>query len=79
MCAASPLRRSGILQSGGNPPPVDCSGAFSFDFRAWALSGADATLVAGATVNAQFWYRDVFDPAGFGSGLSDAVEFVLQP
>ena len=79
MCAASPLRRSAILQSGGNPPPVDCSGAFSFDFQSWALSGADATLVAGATVNAQFWYRDAFDPAGFGSGLSDAVEFVLQP
>jgi len=79
MCAASPLRRSSILQSGGNPPPVDCSGAFNFDFQTWVLSGADATLGAGASVNAQFWYRDVFDPAGFGSGLSDAVEFVLQP
>ena len=79
LCAASPLRRSSILQSGGNPPPVDCSGAFSFDFLAWALSGADASLVAGSTVNAQFWYRDPFDPTGFGSGLSDALEFILQP
>jgi len=79
LCAASPLRRSALLQSGGNPPPVDCSGTFQFDFLAWALAGTDTTLGAGSTVNAQFWYRDPFDPTGYGSGLSDALEFTLQP
>ncbi|MCY2961168.1 MAG: choice-of-anchor B family protein [Planctomycetota bacterium] len=79
LCIASPVRRTPIQQSGGNPPPVDCSGTFSFDFNALVRSGSDAGLVPGRRVVAQYWSRDPLDPAGFGSSLSDACEFTIQP
>lgn len=79
LCIASPVRRTPIQSSGGNPPPVDCSGVFTFDFNAHIRSGSDASLVPGRRVVAQYWSRDVFDPQGFGSSLSDACEFTIQP
>jgi hypothetical protein len=59
--------------------PPNCTGTFAFDFNAHARSGSDPALVVGTTVSAQWYYRDVQDPAGFGSGLTDAVRFVLCP
>lgn len=79
LCVASPVRRTPIQMSGGNPPPVDCSGVFALDFNALIAAGNDPTLVPGRRVVAQYWSRDSFDPAGFGSSLSDAVEFTIQP
>lgn len=76
-CAQSPTRRTGTLSSGGNPTGVDCSGVLAFDFNAWLQSGADPSLIAGAIVDGQFWYRD--GAASFGTGLSEAIEFVVQP
>jgi hypothetical protein len=75
LCALAPLQRTPLQWSGGNPPPEDCSGSFALDFKAYALSGVDPALVAGASVNAQYWFRDGGDP--HGSGLSDAVAFML--
>jgi hypothetical protein len=49
------------------------------DFNAWIQSGADPLLLAGKTVNGQYWFRDPQDPAGFGTGLTDALEFTIQP
>jgi hypothetical protein len=66
-----------LQNSGGNPPPNDCSGRLSFDFNAHVPSGADPTLLAGVVVHGQYWSRD---PAGsFGASLSDAVAFTLCP
>ncbi len=79
LCLASPVRRTPIQQSGGNPPPVDCSGSFAFDFNAHIQAGTDTSLVPGRRVVAQYWSRDSSDPAGFGSSLSDACEFTIQP
>lgn len=80
LCVGTPLTRTPGQNSGGNPPPAsDCSGSFAFDFNVWANSGADPLLVPGAAVFAQFWSRDLGDPAGFGSSLSDALAFTLQP
>lgn len=78
-CVSSPTRRvGGTLQSGGSAPNVvDCSGVFSLDFNAWIQAGVDLALVPGAVVNAQFWYRD--GAASFGVGLSDAIEFGIEP
>lgn len=73
------LRRIGSQMSGGTVGTPDCTGAYAFDFNAHARSGADPALVAGATISAQWYYRDVQDPAGFGSGLTDAVRFTLCP
>lgn len=79
LCISPPIRRTPVQDSGGNAPPVDCSGVFHFDFNALVQGGSDALLVPGTTVDAQYWYRDPADPTGFGSGLSDALEFTIQP
>ncbi len=79
LCVAPPLTRTGLLFSGGNPPPDDCSGAHAFDFNALIQSGADPALVGGAQVHAQYWTRDPLDPTGFGTGLTDALQFTIQP
>jgi hypothetical protein len=76
-CAHSPTQRTGMLFSNGNPTGNDCSGSFSIDFNVWLQSGVDPNLVAGSVVDGQFWYRD--GPATFGTGLSEAIEFVVQP
>ena len=79
LCAAPPLRRTGVQSSGGNPPPTDCSGALGIDFNAWLQGGSDPALAAGVLVDGQFWFRDPLDPAGFGTGLSDAIVFEVCP
>ena len=75
LCSAPPLGRTTVQGSGGNPPPNDCSGTFTFDFNAWIQGGNDPFLTVGSKVNGQFWSRDPQIPDGTGSSLTDAVEF----
>ena len=77
LCAQPPLRRTLLQSSGGSLG--SCSGSYSMDFNAWIQSGADPSLLPGKTVNGQYWFRDPQDPAGFGTGLTDALEFIVQP
>jgi hypothetical protein len=77
LCVASPLHRTPLQNSGGNPPPHDCSGAFALDFNAWIRAGSCPGLVAGTQVRAQYWYRDPASPGG--GGLSDAIAFAIGP
>jgi FG-GAP repeat len=77
LCVGSPVLRTPLLISGGNPPPDDCSGVLSRDFNAWIQGGFDPALTPGAVVYAQFWYRDPQDPNGIG--LSDALRFTICP
>ena len=79
MCVKTPVKRTPLSNSGGNPPPEDCSGAFAYDFNARIQAGTDPNLVPGVTVFAQYWYRDLADPAGFGTGLTNALRFTIQP
>jgi len=77
LCVRAPTRRTPVTASGGNPPPDDCSGSFSFHF-----SQADMTakgLGAGSIVYGQWWYLDPHHPDGTGVGLSDGVQFELRP
>lgn len=67
------------LQVSGGTGAGNCSGTFAVDFNARIHSGADPLLVPGATVTAQYYYRDPADPAGFASGLSNAVRFTICP
>jgi hypothetical protein len=79
LLVAQPFRRVGAQDSGGNPPPSDCSGHFEYDFNARIRAGTDPTLVPGATISAQWYYRDLQDPAGFGTGLTNALRFTICP
>lgn len=78
LCVQPPIRRTAVQSSAGNPPPDDCSGAFSYDFNSRIQSGVDPALVPCAAVCCQYWYRDPLDPSGFGTGLSDALRFEIQ-
>ena len=76
-CVQPPTPRCAAQLAGSTGTP--CSGAFSFDFNAYAQSGVNPTLFAGQVIRAQYWYRDPSDPAGFGAATSDAIEFPLGP
>lgn len=76
-CVASPTRRSGVLNSGGNSGAPDCSGVFTLDFNQTIRAGMDPALVLGQEVFCQFWARDA--AASFGSNRSDALRFKVAP
>lgn len=78
-CVGGTVRRTQVLSSGGNVGVDDCSGALALDFNTRIQSGVDPALVAGVDVFAQWWYRDGADPAGFGTGLSNAAQFRVCP
>jgi hypothetical protein len=79
LCITAPVRRTPLQNAGGNPPPDDCSGLYTYDFDARIQSGADPMLVSGALVYAQYWYRDPQHPGAFTTGRSDALAFQIQP
>jgi len=75
LCIAPRFRAIKFVRGAGSAAGFDCTGTLSVDFDAWVRSGIDPTLVPGATVFAQFWYRDPFLPAG--AGLTDAMRFEI--
>ncbi len=81
LCLQPPVTRTPAQNSLGNnlPPGSDCSGNFKLQFNQVIASGMDPGLVPGASIFLQYWYRDPADPAGFGSGLSDAIRGQICP
>jgi hypothetical protein len=77
LCVQPPTRRTAIQSSGGSPPPNTCTGQFAFDMNALIQSGTDNNLVAGASVYAQYWYRD--PAAASTTGLSNGLGFSVGP
>jgi hypothetical protein len=77
LCLGFPLKRVTAVATGGNGTGQDCSGVLSYDFNAWIASGKDKGLASGLTLYAQWWYRDSQD--GFGAGLTDGLQFTIQP
>lgn len=77
LCVMGPQRTP--IQFGSGSGFSGCTGSFAFDFNARIQSGFDPQLTAGKTISAQYYYRDALDPAGFGSGLSNAIRFTICP
>jgi hypothetical protein len=77
LCCRTPVRRTALQSTGGSLTGSNCTGTLSFDMHALLASGSDSNLVPGATVAAQYYYRDPQD--AHGVGLSDAVLFVVCP
>ena len=75
LCVNPPVIRSAVMNSGGNPPPSDCSGTYSLHLS-HANMAANAML-PGDMLFGQFWSRDPGDP--FGTSLSNAIHFAIRP
>jgi hypothetical protein len=77
LCLTSSIVRTPAQNSGGNPPPNDCSGTYSFHFsQAYMISKG---LAPGTSVYAQYYSRDGGFPPPDNIGLTDAVRFTVCP
>ena len=79
-CVVPPVSRAGILSGSGTSNA--CDGSFSQDLNAlWCPSCSKPAKNpgAGATVQAQLWYRDPLNTSNQTTSLSDAVELVVGP
>jgi hypothetical protein len=74
-CVQSPVVRTQLQNSGGNPPPDDCSGTYDFFFSHAYM--ASVGLTAGQIVHGEYWYRDPADPAHVS--LSNAIAAEILP
>jgi hypothetical protein len=76
-CVVPPVKRGPVLTSSGFSSV--CNGIFSQDLNAVWAAKPHKNPGAGATVQAQLWYRDVQNTSNRATSLSDAVEFVVAP
>jgi hypothetical protein len=78
LCMQPPTQRTVSTNSGGTTGM--CDGSYSLDWLAWMAANPGALgspLQAGATFQAQVWYRD--PPAVKTTNLSAAIEFSICP
>jgi len=76
-CVTPPVARGALLAGSGSAG--SCDGGFSEDLNArWSAKPAQ-NPGAGATVQAQLWYRDPLSTSNQTTSLSDALEFAVAP
>lgn len=77
LCLAPTLFRTPAQNSGGGPPPNDCSGSFDYGFtHAYAAAHG---LTGGDEISAQYLYRDPPHPDGTGIGLTAGIRIRFLP
>jgi hypothetical protein len=79
-CVVPPVRRAGLLVANGTLGL--CDGSFQQDLNALWCPTCPRPLKnpgAGATVQAQLWYRDPFNTSNQTTSLSNAIEFDVYP
>ena len=79
-CVVPPVKRGGLLSGTGTSGL--CDGGFSQDLNALWCPGCPKPAKnpgAGATVQAQLWYRDPQNTSNQTTSLSDALEFSVYP
>jgi hypothetical protein len=74
-CVAPPVKRGGLLNGVG--VIGTCTGYFSQDLNARWQAKPNQNPGAGATVQAQLWYRDPWSSSNQTTSLSDAIEFCV--
>jgi hypothetical protein len=85
LCVKTPIKRTAGQSSGGTPAPAnDCSGTWSIDMNAFAVSAGPpaplpALVVPGTTVNCQWWGRDPGFAAPNNTQLSNGLSFSICP
>lgn len=77
LCCQPPVRRTNTQSTGGLSGASSCTGSLVFDMNERIRSGVDPALASGATVAAQYYFRDPQD--GWGIGLSDGLLFQIGP
>ena len=77
LCVAPPVIRTPAQFAGGSPPPLDCTGAYSYQFTPAYLAANN--LVPGTQVHAQYWSRDPGFSGSNAFGLTSAVAFTVCP
>jgi hypothetical protein len=80
LCLAKPFRRTPLGNTGGNPPPEDCSGAPSLDMNCFAAGQCGGNPLPGlhapgSVVNCQWWGRGT----GGQSQLSNGLQYTVCP
>ncbi|MCE9592891.1 MAG: hypothetical protein K8S98_01755 [Planctomycetes bacterium] len=78
LCIRPPFKRTPVTSSGGSAG-ANCTGALALDFNAFVASGANPALIAGVTVDGQFWSRDAGFAAPNNVALSQAAHFGIGP
>lgn len=79
LCVGTPFARLRPTKTSRFGASFACPGVFSRDLSPAIRSGADPVLTVGSRVHLQFLQRDAGDPSGFGDGLTNALQFVVQP
>ena len=77
LCLSGGIHRTPVQRSGGNTPPLDCSGSYSFHFSQAYM--ASQGLTAGTTLFGQYWSRDRGFLPPDNIGLTGGIRFTLCP